>query len=292
MKDNLVLSSIANLPYEEVATFLESLRATGSTAKVHFFVSGVSEQTVKKVRAMGATVEPFAYFSIRRRQPMTYLWPILKPIFARRDFAGKCRLGRWTLHLMALRFILYYDHLAARRDQYDNILLTDCRDVYFQRDPFSDHLPPGLHTFLESPAMTNGNNKNCRVMVVNAFGPKIAEELFPLPVSCAGTTMGDIESILLYLREMIEIVCRSVTMYASNDQGVHNYIVHRGLVPNLHIHDNYSSSVFTAGCESVKDIHFNERGEIIRRDGTVYPILHQIDRHVAIYQQLREKLAR
>jgi hypothetical protein len=170
------------------------------------------------------------------------------------------------------------------------VLLTDCRDVYFQRDPFAGDLGPGLHAFLEAAVTTIGNNKSNTRMVTMAFGPKVLAELAPFTVSCAGTTIGDTESILIYLRMMIETICDGVKMFSGNDQGVHNYLVHRRLVPNLHVHDNYSSSVFTAGGEGRDDVRFNERGEVIRRDGAVYPVLHQLDRHVETYAKLLAKL--
>lgn len=290
MKDNLILSTIRNLKYSEFAPFLDSLRACGSTAKVHFFVSGVDEKTLEKVREAGATVEPFTYFSVRRRQPMNYLWALWKPILAKRDFAGRRALGRWVLHLMAVRFILYYEFLASRRDQFENVLLTDCRDVFFQRDPFAENLGPGLHCFLESAHLTIGTNASNTRMILNAFGPEVLAELANHPISCAGTTIGDSASMLLYLQTMIELVCEGRKMVSSNDQGVHNYIVHRRLIPGLQVHDNYSSSVFTAGCEAREDIHLNERGEVVRRDGQVYPVLHQLDRHVETYAKLLAKL--
>ncbi len=49
-----------------------------------------------------------------------------------------------------MRFILYYEFLAEHRGEFENVLLTDSRDIFFQRDPFADNLGPGLHCFLES----------------------------------------------------------------------------------------------------------------------------------------------
>ncbi len=292
MKPNLILSSMRNLEYDEVAPFFESLRATGSTAQIHFFVSGVSEDTLKKITKMGATYEKFSYFTIRRRQPLMYLWPIWKPMLAKRDFAGKRRLGKIVLHLMSLRFIYYYEFLQARPGQYENILLSDCRDLYFQRDPFSDNLGPGLHAFLEARTQIIGTCWRNSQMVRDAFGPGVLAELATAPVSCAGTTIGDQASIMAYLQTLLETLCLSVKMNSGNDQGVHNGIVHRNMIPGVHIHDNYSSTVYTAGCESSESTRFNDAGEIIRQDGEVYPILHQIDRHEATYRQLVAKLNR
>ncbi len=290
MKDNLILSTVHELTYEDVAPFLKSLRATGSQAQVHFFTCRVSARSLQKIESFGVTTHPFSYLTFRRRQPLLVFWPLWKRMLAARDFAGKRRLVKRVLHLMAMRFVLYYDFLESRTDEFGQVFLTDCRDVYFQRDPFSENLSPGLHCFLEGRTQVIGTCSSNSLMILNAFGPKVLEELANAPVSCAGTTLGDAKSILIYLKAMIETLCLGVTMRHSNDQGVHNYLIHEGLLPSLHLHDNYSSSVFTAGCERVEDIVLNERNEVVRRDGGVYPILHQQDRHREIQRKLLAKL--
>lgn len=290
MNENLILSTVHNLGYDEIATFLDSLRKTGSKAKVHFFVSGVSAGSLKKIQDAGVTVHPFHYLSFRRRQPLLVLWPLWKRMLASRDFPGKCRLGKRIFHLMGLRFIFYYEFLQSRRGQYRNVLLTDCRDVYLQRDPFSENLGPGIHCFSEARTQMIGTCPANRRMVLNAFGPEVLAEIATAPVSCAGTTFGDEEGILNYLRAMIESLCLGLKMTNSNDQGVHNVLIHRHLLPSVHLHDNYSSSVFTAGCEKASDIILNDRDEVVRPDGAVYPVLHQLDRHGQIYRKLLAKL--
>jgi len=191
---------------------------------------------------------------------------------------------------MSLRHALSYEYLSQHQDKFENVLLIDCRDVYFQRDPFSDNLGPGLHCFLEARTQTIGKCSSNRQMMLTAFGPAVVSELADAPVSCAGTTLGDMQSILNYEKKMIELLCTIGEMTQGNDQGVHNYIVHKHLISPLHLHDNYSSSVFTAGCERVEDITLNERDEIVRKDGSVYPTLHQQDRHREIQRKLLAKL--
>jgi hypothetical protein len=273
-----------------VAAFLKSLRATGSQAKVHFFTCRVSAKSLKKLHDAGVTTHPFSYLSIRRRQPLIYLWPIWKPMLARRDFAGKKKLVKKVLHLMAMRFALYHDFLQDKTDQFGQVFLTDCRDVYFQRDPFAQNLGPGLHCFLEAGSQTIGTNAANSRMIRHAFGPETVAELAAAPVSCAGTTLGDAKDILHYLELLLETVCRSVTMDPGNDQGVHNYLIQKGLLPSVHVHDNYSSAVFTAGCEGAPSILLNGKNEVVRADGGVYAVLHQLDRHREIYRQLLAKL--
>jgi hypothetical protein len=290
MKDNLILSAVHDLEYAKLEPFLRSLRATGSQARVHLFLSGVSDESRSKIEALGVTTQRFHYLHFRTRRPLLFFWPLWKRTLAARDLTGKCRLAREIFQFVALRHALNYEYLRHHANTFHQVLLTDSRDVYFQRDPFSDHLEPGLHCFLEARTQIIGTCPSNAKMVRAAFGPDGLAELASAPVSCAGTVLGDAESILTYERTMIETLCKIEKMTSSNDQAVHNYLIQRGLLPSLHLHDNYSSSVFTAGCEPVESIQLNEQNEVVRRDGTAYPILHQIDRHKGIYGKLMAKL--
>ncbi len=291
MKENLIISAVHDLEYDKMAPFLESLRQTGSTARVHLFVSNVSARSREKMEALGGvTTQVFNFLHFRRRRPLLLVWPLWKKILASRDLAGKCRLALPVFQFVALRHVLAYEFLLGRQDEFENVLLTDSRDVYFQRDPFSDNLGPGLHCFLEARTQIVETCRSNSKMVRTAFGPEVLAELAKAPVSCAGATLGDLQSVLAYEKTMIELLCTIQEMTQSNDQGVHNYLIQKQLVPGIQVHDNYSSSVFTAGCEPTSAIRLNERDEIIREDGTPYPILHQHDRHPEILKRLLAKL--
>jgi len=290
MKENLILSAVHDLEYDDLAPFLESLRATGSQAKVHFFVARVSKKSLRKFESLGITLHPISYFSIRTRPPLMFFWPLWRRLLATGDFESKCQLAKRVFHLMGLRFIVYYEFLKNRSDSFDKILMTDCRDVYFQRDPFAEDLGPGVHCFLEAASQTLESSWRNREMLVDAFGPEVLAEMGNAPVSCAGATLGDSKSILIYLKAMIETLFLGRRMQSGNDQGVHNYLVHKQLASLCHLHDNYSSLVFTAGCEGSDNITLNEQDEIIRADGKPYAILHQYDRHREIARKLLAKL--
>ena len=290
MKENVILGIVHRLEYPQLAPFIESYRAFGGKSKLHLFVLGVSPESLKKLEGPGISLEPYFYISIRMRQPLLVFWSIWKRMFASRDMAGKCAMGKKVFHLFSLRFVLYYEYLLKHRGQYENVLMTDLRDAYVQRDPFSDNLGPGVHCFLEASTQLIGKCRANTRMVQASFGREAVAELAACPVSCAGTVMGDVESALKYLERMIEAFCSLRKMVAGSDQGVHNYLLHHGRIPNLVLHDNYSSSVFTAGCEKPETILFNDRNQIIRKDGAVYPVLHQYDRHPDIMARVHTQL--
>jgi hypothetical protein len=285
---NLILSVVHGMEYEKVASFLESFVATGSGAQMHLFVCGVSAESVKKMELPGVTIHPFRYLSFRQRQPLLVLWPLWKRLLAGKDFEGKRALGKRVFHLASMRFILYYEFLMEHGNEFENVLLTDSRDVDFQRDPFSDNLGPGLHCFLEAKTQFIGKCPSNTAMLQGSFGPEVLAELADCRVSCSGTTIGDVGSIMAYLKMMIELSASGVSMFGGSDQGVHNFIVHRKLIPSMHLHDNYDSTVFTAGMEPQEAVRWNAAEEIIRDDGKAYPVLHQHERDPAV----RPRLAR
>ncbi len=91
--------------------------------------------------------------------------------------------------------------------------------------------------------------------------------------------------MLAYSGMMFELLTtRNQSFY---DQGVHNYIVHNRLVPNIVVHDNYNSTVYTAGLEPVEHWRWNEHNEILRDDGLPYPVLHQHDRPPDCVRRIR-----
>jgi hypothetical protein len=292
MKKNLVLTSIHKLNFSDLSPFFDSLKKYSSSIDVCAFCGSVNPEIKQRIKSCGSQVQHFSYFDIRSRQPLLMFWPILRPIFQGLDFSGKCQLAKRVFHIMGARFVHYYEYLTLHWEQYDYVMLTDSRDVYFQRDPFQEITGGGVHVYLEADSQRIGTCRNNIHMVANTYGREILEKMHNYPVSCAGTIIGNTSSMLLYLREMILEMSRAVKMVSGSDQAAHNYIVHNQLVDDIHVHDNYTGSVFTAGCEPALEIRQNAEGEVIRKDGLPYPILHQYDRHSCLRETINNKVIR
>src|SRR5262249_35916168 len=139
--------------------------------------------------------------------------------------------------------------LKNRPNMYDAVMLSDARDVFFQRDPFAWKNGPGLHAFLEGGQRTVATCPGNRTMAMQAFGPSVLEEIGDRVPSCAGVTIGDEQSILSYLKHMIGLAseAKQMRLVSPVDQGIHNYIVHKPLLPKVHLHANGTSAVLTMG---------------------------------------------
>lgn len=287
---DLIIGTVSQLEYEKLAPFFESLRSTGSEADVCIFVADTSPETVRKIEAMGVTVIPFFHLRKQRKQPLLRFWPLWKRILRRLNFKGKCVLGKKVFSLFTVRSVLAYEFIEKRQHLYRNVLLTDVRDVFFQRDPFALPIAPGLHCFLETPRQIIGKCRFNKKMVESALGTEVLQKIGDNVVSCAGTVMGDPVNILSYLRTMIETfgLCRDID--GGNDQGIHNYLIYTGQLPNAALIPNDAGLIYTAGFVPYDEILFNENNEVIHADGSVVPVVHQYDRHPKLIAFFAEKL--
>jgi len=289
MSSNLILSTVQRMDFGQLQPFLHSLRRHQYSGKIVFFVSGLSAETSQRLVESGVELVPFEYFSIRMRRPALLLWPLWRKRFSRMStFEEKAALAKRVFFFMVLRHLLYYELLTQRTERYDRILLTDSRDVFFQKDPFSTAYESGLHAFLEGKGRTINTCSANRQMIVEAFGPEMLGTMGPFEPSCAGVTIGDSDSVIKYLRKMTELAfeVRTMPMVTGLDQGIHNYIVHQGLVPQTHLHANSEGGVLTMGVMEYDEIQRNTDGEVTDAAGQVIPILHQYDRHSEVARRL------
>jgi hypothetical protein len=158
------------------------------------------------------------------------------------------------------------------------IMLTDSRDVIFQRDP--DPLSPAVDIQYALEDKLIREEKRNRRWIADLFGERLASELEQFPVSCAGTTMARKDTMLAYLKQMTDnllsnraLVCRR-TCY---DQGSHNQIVRKGGLPNPAFCDPCSDNIATLASSSTLNVSI-ENSEI-RINEEIPAVIHQWDRH-------------
>ena len=120
---------------------------------------------------------------------------------------------------------------------YGRIMLTDLRDVYFQKNPFNElpshtEMKNTLMVFEEYPRKIIDQRWN-REWIRTARGRNALKEIGEINnVLCSGTTIGGYNAIATYLIHMIRSFdespqCNHVT---GCDQGHHNFLVYSGLL--------------------------------------------------------------
>lgn len=202
------------------------------------------------------------------------------------DSGGASEASRWDaevlpclpsrLPLCSARFLTYRKALQYR--SYQGILLTDTRDVIFQRNP-ARHLPEvGVNAFEEDNSMTIGTCPYNSKWIRDGYGDGALLRMAKLPIICAGTVCGDADLMMCYIEKM----CKEIERIQPDtdmtlDQAAHNVLVHGAT--DIHLWENELSEIFNVGYimprETVKII--NDR--IVNKAGNVPTVIHQWDRH-------------
>jgi len=255
----LVLGLAAGYHAGDVRPFLRSLGAVGFAGECVLFVSPTTRGT-DEMQRLGARIVPF-----ERPAAMAHV---------------PCN---------AWRYFLYLDFLRAESARHERILLTDVRDVIFQRDPFALSWENGLHVMLEDARMRVAD---CAYMVrwtLGHLGRGALAAMADRPISCSGTTFGDRESVLAYLERLTARLLPFAPGpgMAGFDQAVHNYLLHTGGLPGANLHEN-GRVVLTLGYVEGEP-KTDADGAVLAADGRPVPMVHQYDRKPALFRQIRER---
>lgn len=251
---DLIMGLAVGYDREKLAPFVRSLRETGFAGDVVLFVGNTAPDTVAFLSDHGVIVEPI---EVHHHIPF---------------------------HMCVTRYITYYEYLMRQERlpaggrRYRHIFLTDVRDVVFQADPFPPSLDHDVLFFLENRTYTIGSCASNRTWVEDGFGQGMGEELADRPISCSGTTLGTLDGIITYLLHMqiLALRIRRVARHTVGiDQGIHNVMLHKRIVPNAGMVEN-GRIVGTIG-HGIEDAHVTPDGLIRNGDGSIIPVIHQYD---------------
>jgi hypothetical protein len=304
---NLVMGLVKGYSFEQLRPFVASLRETGYDGDVCLFYADTDERTLAALREYGVELVPFKYeplnLGFKRVYPYAIMNRLLKlpldfvrpanEIFA--DLVGlaasarggdrnvaRYRIAARFLNVYCIRFPLYYVHLAQNAGRYANVLISDVRDVIFQRDPFDFDLGDEVCVFLEDD---RDRIRDCRFntnWLKLGFGDGAVEEVGDNLVSCSGVTLGSYRAMMHYLEVMNEHLLRLKSHPNGMDQGVHNYVLYKERLKGVRVFANGRGPVLTMGKTTDRPTRFDERGRVLNDDGTVPGVLHQYDRHVEL----------
>lgn len=255
--DSLILGLAAGYHFEDVRPFLVSLRQTGFAGRCVLFASSTTRET-ERMQAYGATVIPF-------RRSGT----------------------RGHLSYNAYRYFLYRDYLDGPGANWRRVLLTDVRDVLFQSDPMSHPWPAGLNATLEDRRMSLGRCPYNSLWIRHHLGADALEQVADRPISCSGTSIGDLGAMRNYLTAMTERLepYTPAEMSAGYDQGVHNHLLHTGALGGVTLHDN-SGPILTLAYRQ-QEAETDDAGRVLNDAGVPAVMVHQYDRIPALHAQLR-----
>lgn len=289
---HLILTTIHRLRAAAIAPFFLSLRRTGFRGDIVVFSSSIDKESVSQIKRWGARVVPFCFPGRHVSNRAARLWWIWKRVFAT-DISerAKERLAHIVFHLFYRRHLLYLEFLRKYGSEYKKVFLTDCRDVFFQADPFGWDQAPGLHVFLEEEANKLGICTHHIRWITSQFGSETLERWTERTVSCAGTVFGDMPGMVHYLSQMVSWTMGVKSLRAADgDQGVHNYLVLEGVFPKVTVHKNRRGPVMTLGPVRMSSLRFDQGDHVINETGVIVPVLHQYDRDSQLRMRVLSQL--
>jgi len=262
MKKNLVLGLINYYTFYEFQKFVKSLRNSGYRDDIVFFVGdGMSPFSIRKLKKFQVKIIKFNTI---------YELP-------EGNLAGKkYQFNPQTTH-NNYRWYLYYDFLEKNRLNYNQIFLTDIKDVYFQKSPFLIKSSQKLIFFLEGKDKTIGEDVvyNSK-WVEHIYGKEGLERIKNNFISCCGTILGYSEEIFRYVKHLLEEYDKISDCSITLDQGIHNYLLYTNVFKEYDLIPNEAGEVLTIA---------NERNYIVGNDnivrtlsGDVFKVIHQFDR--------------
>lgn len=181
------------------------------------------------------------------------------------------------------RFLAYSEFLKGVDEP---VVITDIRDVIFQKNPEQFMPTDGLNVFEEAEGKRiidcGYNFMWMDELGVNKWNLK--------PIICSGVTSGS--NIYDYCREMWDRLIGAPTI-AGIDQAVHNDLIYSGLPAA--IHKNEDAEVYTVGHLPLESVEVRD-GFILNKSGETPCMVHMYDRHVnltvAAIQRLQLKLTK
>jgi hypothetical protein len=160
--------------------------------------------------------------------------------------------------------------------EFDRMLITDVRDVFFQDNPFKHLSVAELEFFAEPMSLSSCEYNSGNIK--DLYGDHTLSQIGSNLILCAGTTIGTRNGILKYLKLMLAELHRLAEEKGRlvEDQAPHNYLIYNNYFPN-HV-KYYTGEGPVATLHHQRSVVFNKDRYIINKDSTVTPIIHQWDR--------------
>jgi hypothetical protein len=246
----LVIGAAYKYGPDQVRVFVESLRATGYSGDVIMLAGRLQWRLKAYLRRHG--VRPFPHWSTRR---------VHGPI-------------------QAHRFERFAKVLESAAGRYDQVVVSDVKDVLFQRHPFADITGPGCRFYLEAAPWTFATEPTNRRWAKLFLSDEEFAAISPCRVSCCGVVLGDAANVAAYLTRLagyLQALPRELRLEGGADTIFHNKMAHlTHEVPGTVVEND--RHVATMGISPPGTYAAGADGLIRTADGHLPAILHQYDR--------------
>jgi hypothetical protein len=187
------------------------------------------------------------------------------------------QIARWYAYRRLLNFLRDYRY----------VLLSDVKDVVFQR-PVFDMLTPGSVYLFEDGEPFKGGKYN-REWYISAYGQKAYDRIADRTPICIGVVMGDLASMRSMVEEFSQFFSRAP--FGKIEQATFNHMVLTGLFETpLTVVPNYRGGVATLAEPGVREATRLDGQEIVGTDGgAAFPVVHMYDRYSDYKEAVRAR---
>ena len=217
-----------------------------------------------------------------------------------------CKFHEVRVHKydVQLKRYKYFLEILKKSNNYNKVFFCDCRDIYFQSNPFEYEYKGGINFFQEDIKF-NECIYNTRWMI-KTFGQKVYDELSDKTVCCGGTVLGTVDNMIKWLNLMNTLVLKYTFQKRLKylltfrrdkngrgcDQAHGNYIANKNYFEDSFLYSNKEGPIATV--YYLKQIKFNEKLQLINDLGVPYSVVHQYDKRWSEFSEkvkfLRNKL--
>lgn len=294
MEKDVIIGGASNYTWDQLKYWVNSIKKTTFSGDIVLVVTNMTRETVNKLTSEGVIV--YAY--------------------GKQDKDGNIvNQSQNAPHVE--RFIFIWDFLRKHKDTYRYAIVTDTRDVIFQRNP-TEFLRDNLSAnsiVASSEGLQYMNEPWGNKNLLDTFGPLVYDELKSKMIYNVGTIAGYSEEVRdLLLQLFFQSVNRSIPIV---DQAVYNFLISLypfyGETLRTNNKDDWAVQLGTteaailAGAgdigqiiknkpemiegyrEAYRDIQPVVEGDLVTNGKEAYHIVHQWDRVPAIKKIVEEK---
>ena len=259
-KKNLILTILHHYNYPVIEPFIKSLKEVGYKDDLVVFISDTTSKTTRKILQKQGVI----LIEFKNKYPFIDGY---EDVF--KDINPDITINNY-------RFLFYLKYLVNNPDKYKNVMLTDIRDVVFQKNIFEELADDKIYYFLEDASEIFRTSQLNHKWCLHANGPEITNQIIDENVSCAGITMGGYKQVIDYLLYIQSMLKFRDDLQWGLDQGLHNAYIYT--IPNQSavIVPNTQPLILTLGaCKSFKQ---DSNGRMINDLNQSYSAVHQWDR--------------
>ena len=182
----------------------------------------------------------------------------------------------------------YFLKILEKNKNYNKVFFTDCRDIYFQSDPFKYDYQGGINFFQEDQII--GQCEHSTRWITKTFGKKIYNDLSDKTICCGGTVLGSYSNMVKWLNLMNDLIrkypykkklkylltFRRDGSGRGSDQAHGNYIAYKNYFKDSFLYSNKEGPVATV--YYLDPLNFNEKSELLNSKGEPYVVVHQYNK--------------